>query len=167
MTRPLHALAFLAVLVLFSAAVVDKTAPPPVTQDTSMYPGEALFFDLEVRDAEGDVVARPRLVGKAGRRTQIHWSAPESDDAPMCIVLDPLAAQDGLDMSVDLSVDGRTEHRRSRLAMPMRGRWSFSVATEEGVFDVSLLAYRVDSPEFETYLERMRSRVLAARAPEA
>ncbi|RMG12887.1 MAG: hypothetical protein D6729_15980 [Deltaproteobacteria bacterium] len=182
MNRTVHLTAAFAAAVLLLAWASQVASPAGrAARQVGAHPGDPLFFDLELRDAEGQVVMNPRVVGEAGRPTRIElqslpptlWgegSVPavaEEGSAPMCIVLDPLGAVDGLDMSIGLSV-GDAPMQRARLRMPIGQRRV--VAFEDGAgrsFELSLLAYRMDSPEFERYVEAMRRRVAAGRPPEA
>jgi hypothetical protein len=170
--RLLHLLAAAAAALLFTAHVVEVRAPAEGALEERAWPGDPLFFDVEVRGPGGELISRPRVIGEAGKPTRVElWgeSAREGGDPRMCIVLDPLAAAGGLDMSFDLSVRGMVENHRSRLRMPMNELQTVQIPTDDGrSLDVTLRAFRVGSEAFAAYVDALERRAVAeARGPEA
>ena len=175
MNRSIHVIAAFAAAVLGLAWLAAPPPDPKATTGPRIVAGDPLFFDLELRDGTGAVVLNPRVVAEAGRPARIELASvpPElvgdhaAEPAPMCIVLDPLGAEGGLDMSIDVEVAGAPA-QRARLRMPIGERQSVAFEGRGGQsFELSLLAYRMDTPEFERYVETLKRRLRAARTPEA
>ncbi len=175
MNRSIHVIAAFAAAVLALAWLAGPRATGETGGGRTVDRGDPLFFDLELRDASGAVLLNPRVVAEAGRATRIELASMPPALAgdlpaappPMCIVLDPLAAEGGLDMSVGVEVAG-VPVQRARLRMPLGERRQVAFEGRDGQsFELSLLAYRMDTPEFERYVERLKRRLDAMRAPEA
>lgn len=166
--RSIHLLAAACAVLLLTAVMAPKdTHQAPV----SVAPGDKLFFEFEVRDPDGELISRPRVMGEAGRPLRVEYqsglhSEPDPSGASMCILLDPMGTQDGLDMSIDLTVEGLVKNYRKRLRLKVGERRFIEVPTDDGrTLDIGLLAYRVDSKAFERYLDTLREKV--AGTPQA
>ncbi|MDF1563975.1 MAG: hypothetical protein P1V51_13080 [Deltaproteobacteria bacterium] len=131
-----------------------------------------LVYDLALMNAEGELLARPRLLGRAGQPLLLTYRNPEAraqgrSPAPdLTLGLDALVAPDGLDLALDLALD-RGAPERVRLRLPLTERRTLRIPREGGDLYLAIHALAVDTPEFDSWAEGVRAAERLRRVPEA
>ena len=169
--RLIHLLAFCAACLMVTAQVAEPGSGADPAPERPL-PGDPLYFELMLFDSSGALLFSPRLIGEADRPALIElWGQGEQDgcDRPrLKVSLDALAARDGLDMALELTVGGLIEHHRLRLRMPMNEDQSLWIPTDDGgKLGMTLRAFRIGSPALDAYLEAVERRSIARAMPEA
>lgn len=170
--RWLLGLAGAAGLLLLVAAMVSGQRPAR-TSTLSARPSIArdsrLVYDLALMDASGALLARPRVVGRAGQPLVLNYrntTRPDEGFDRLSLGLDALVAPGGLNLALDLSVD-QAQPRRVRLRLPLDQRRTLRIPHEGGDLYLAVHALAVDTPEFEAWAERVRATERGRRIPEA
>lgn len=116
--------------------------------------GGAVLYSIELRNASGDLLASPMLVGEEGRPVHLNMLAEEhSDPLQMSLDLDPRAVGgDNICLGYRLSIDDGFAHS---------GRIGVSYGKERSVrlgrsLRLSLVVARAHSKDFDRLLQRLR-----------
>ncbi len=141
------AMACLAAFVLFKPAPDD---------------GEPYVFAMSVRNAEGDVLASPVVVGQAGRKMEVRLMC-EADPRleRMSLVLEPVQSAGGdLAYNYELSVAGHVDGARGTVHLT-RGTEQHIRVPGAGTRGVTLALYAapLKHPGLERYLRERRRRL--------
>jgi hypothetical protein len=136
-------------------------------------PHAPLLFSVELRDAQGDIVASPLLVGEEGKKLHLSLSQPPGGPrtpaqlrgdgaAPglqMSLELDPQpAGEQAICLGYRLSVDSGAEHE-GRLGVTYGEHQSVELRSDEQRYTLRFTVARAGSRAFERLL-RTRSRPL-------
>jgi len=128
----------------FAVAVVAcASAPRPK-------PAEQLYFAMEVSQS-GRVIARPKLLGEAGKVVRAERRQPGADQADYQLVLDPATSGGGYRIKLDLALPDGQGH--SELALLHGEQRRVELGLHPGDLEVSLMVMRVDSPEFRALMD--------------
>lgn len=131
----------LAVVVLLMAGC----ASAPVAQDD-----EQLYFVLELR-RQGHLLARPKLLGEAGRSLRAERRQPGAALPDYELALAPTAIGGRYRVRLDVAVPDAAGHARVDL---LHGQVrTVELGRKPGQLSVSLMLMRVDSPEFRALME--------------
>jgi hypothetical protein len=114
----------------------------------------AVLYSIELRNASGDLLASPMLVGEEGRPVHLHMLSEErSDPLQMSLDLDPRSeGGDNICLGYRLSIDD---------GFPHSGRIGVSYGKERSVrlgrsLRLSLVVARAHSKDFDRLLQRLR-----------
>jgi hypothetical protein len=114
----------------------------------------AVLYSIELRNASGDLLASPMLVGEEGRPVHLNMlSEEESDPLRMSLDLDPRSeGGDNICLGYRLSIDDGSPHS---------GRIGVSYGKERSVrlgrsLRLSLVVARAHSKDFDRLLQRLR-----------
>ena len=116
---------------------------------------DAVLYSIEVRNAAGDLLASPMLVGEEGRPVHLNLVGPHSDPMAMSLDLDPRPDGDNICLGYKLSIDDGFAHS---------GRVGVSYGEERSVqlrgggesLRLSLVVARARSQQFERILHHRR-----------
>jgi hypothetical protein len=142
-TRCLIALASLGLAVAACA-----TAPHPKD-------GQQLYFALEVAQA-GKVIARPKLLGEAGKPVRVERRQPGAAQADYQLLLDPSPSGKGYRIKLDLALPEVQGH--SELALMHGEERRIELGAHPGDLQVSMMVMKVDSPEFRALMKLSEKR---------
>jgi hypothetical protein len=134
----------MAVLAVSACALKTSTQPQ----------GEKLYFALEVR-REGKLVAKPKLLGEAGKPLRAERRQPGAALPDYRLSLHPVDRGGRYDLVLDLSLPEMTGH--SELAILHGEERKLELGGREGELQVSLLLMKVDSPEFRALMQLAQS----------
>lgn len=140
-------------LVLFAGA----TAPAPAR-------AESLYLALELR-RDGEVVARPKLLGETGKKLRAERRRPGAPVADYQLVLHPIASAKDYRIQLELTLPGGV--RQSALAIAHGEERQLQLGTSPGELELSLLLMRVDSPEFRALMQLDAPAPASQRGPAA
>jgi len=114
----------------------------------------AVLYSIELRNASGDLLASPMLVGEEGRPVHLNMLAEEhSDPLQMSLDLDPRSqGGDNICLGYRLSIDDGFAHS---------GRIGVSYGKERSVrlgrsLRLSLVVARAHSKDFDRLMQRLR-----------
>jgi hypothetical protein len=124
---------------------------------------QKLYFAVEVLK-EGQVVARPKLLGEAGRRLVAERRAPGAQTSDYQLSLMPVFNGDHYRIALDLRLPDREGH--SDLALLHGEERRLELGRKPGDLSVRLLVMEVDSPEFRALMGAPDEKVAPAE-PEA
>lgn len=138
---------------LAGAVAWGPTSPSSTGAETAA--DEALFFAMQIADAEGTVLAEPKLLGMCGVPLMMDLAEPGRHAEPqMSLRLEPEARRDGsYEVAFELSIPGKMSKRRGSMTFRFGEETSALLAYPGGHLEVQLVAFAVPSPEFELYLE--------------
>jgi hypothetical protein len=146
---PLAALAGLAFGLLAAEMTFGQLRPEPQHS-------QAVLYSIEVRNASGELLASPMLVGEEGRPVHLDLAqdvGPHSGPMEMSLDLDPRSVGgDNLCLGYKLSIDD---------GFPHSGRIGVAYGEERSVqlgrtLRLSLIVARAHSRQFERLLQRHR-----------
>lgn len=142
--------------VLALAALAAAPAREPAAPETPVVSRGAadLFFSMSIADAEGDVIAEPKLLGMCGVPVLMTLSDPGNLDMPkMSLRLESALASDGsYQIAYELAVPGLAAHGRGTVRMRPGEEKSARVEYPGGHLHVQLAAFAVPSAEFQLFL---------------
>ena len=119
-------------------------------------PGERLFFALQIDDGE-KVIARPKLVGDAGRPITMNLVDPlHPGESKVALELRPEKDGDGYRVHVRLVLPGMAHAATGELALLHGEERSVPLDPSGSPVTVKLMLMRVKSPEFDAFMELAR-----------
>lgn len=123
---------------------------------------EKLFFAMQIEE-RGTVVARPKLVGEAGRPLSMRLVAPDwPERSGLSLKLQPEREGDGYRVKIGLLLPDRDSPAIGELSLLHGEERRLLLSEADRPIRVKLMVMRVDSPEFEAYMQLAR-RDLARR----
>jgi hypothetical protein len=119
-------------------------------------PSSAVLYSIELRNAQGELLASPLVVGEEGRRLHLSLAqeGPQSQPMAMSLDLTPQSSASGLCLDYKLVVDDGMIHQGNlELLYGLRG---ISRRIRGGTEDLllSLRAARAHTAEFDQLLQR-------------
>jgi hypothetical protein len=113
-----------------------------------------MFFSMSIADAEGDVIAEPKLLGMCGVPVFMTLADPGNLDMPkMSLRLESALASDGsYQIAYELAVPGLAAHGKGTVRMRPGEEKSARLEYPGGHLDVQLAAFAVPSAEFQLFL---------------
>lgn len=120
-------------------------------------PAERLFFALQIEDGER-VVARPQLLGEAGKRLTLRLAQPaRPEEARLSLELSPERFGEGYRVRFGIGLPDRADVKRGELSL-LHGEERKLVLTDSvRPLTVRLMVMRVASPEFEAWIRLART----------
>ena len=117
---------------------------------------EKLFLALQI-EREGQVIARPRLLGASGRLLSMKLMDPDQPDRPK-VDLQLLPEREGLAyrIQIQLSLPDRAGAALGELELGHGQERSLTLAERDRPVTVRILLMRVASPEFDAYMNLAR-----------
>jgi hypothetical protein len=146
----LSALAGLAFVLLGAEMTFGQLRPEPARS-------EAVLYSIEVRNASGDLLASPMLVGEEGRPVHLSMlSGPHSEALEMSLDLVPQSAGgDNICLGYRLSIDDGFPHS-GRIGVSYGQERSVLLRSAGESLRLSLLVARAYSKDFGRLLQRLR-----------
>lgn len=129
---------------VLGAVLLACTTVAPVAR------AEPLYLALEVRQA-GELIARPKLLGEAGKPLRAERRKPGAVTADYQLVLNPLAG--GKLYNVELELVTPLGRGQGQLAIGHGQERRLQLGSRPGELEVSLMLMRVDSPEFRALMQ--------------
>jgi hypothetical protein len=116
---------------------------------------ERLYLALQIEDSAGEIIARPRLLGEAGRPLSMMLRDPAHPDlARLELELKPERAGDAYRIQMTVALPGQAGQGSGELSLAhgeerclQLDGWGAACP-----LSVKLLLMRVDSPEFEAFV---------------
>jgi hypothetical protein len=119
---------------------------------------QAVLYSVELRNAQGDLLASPMVVGQEGQRVHLNLSqreGPHSDPLAMSLELEPRPIESGLCLDFKLVIGDRLARRGSVDVPYGRSGRTVALRDSEGLH-LSLRAARAHTPEFDALMYRHR-----------
>ena len=115
----------------------------------------AVLYSIELRNASGDLLASPMLVGEEGRPVHLNLVGPHSDPMAMSLDLDPQPDGDNICLGYKLSIDDGFAHS-GRVGVSYGEQHSLQLRGGGESLRLSLVVARAHSPQFERILHQRR-----------
>ncbi|MGI5862470.1 MAG: hypothetical protein ACOX6T_10500 [Myxococcales bacterium] len=117
---------------------------------------EQLFFAMRIED-EGQVLARPHLLGEAGHKLSMRLVDPNRPELTrLKLELLPERTGDGYQVQLGVATAKRPTPHVGMLSLLHGEERKLVLRGADGPLEVTLLVMRVDSPEFEAWKELVR-----------
>lgn len=117
---------------------------------------EKLFFALQIED-RGLVLARPKLLGEVGRPVTMKLvDAGDPEHTRLSLQLEPKRIGKTYQVQIGMELAGRTEPLGGELQLHHGEERQVLLTGAQRRVLVRMLVMRVDSPEFEAYMELAR-----------
>lgn len=142
MSQPVCVLKSIALGLLVAAGTACSSVPETGAE-------EPLYFALEVR-REGQVVAKPKLLGQSGQVVRAERRSPGKTTPDYRLMLHPSGLGEGFRVELTLALPG--VEGRAEVALLHGQQRRVQLGRRAGELEVSLLLMRVNSPEFRTLM---------------
>jgi hypothetical protein len=117
---------------------------------------EKLFFAMQIEE-RGRVIARPKLVGETGRALSMRLVDPRRPERTrLALRLQPERAGDGYKVQIGLSMPDRADSPQGELSLLHGEERRLVLSEADRPINVRLMLMRVDSPEFDAYMQIAR-----------
>jgi hypothetical protein len=117
---------------------------------------EQLFFAMRIED-EGRLLARPNLLGETGHKLSMRLVDPERPELTrLALELLPERQGDGYRIQLGVATADRGRPQVGALALLHGEERKLVLAGPDRPLKVTLMLMRVDSPEFDAWLELVR-----------
>jgi len=144
---------FLVLALLVVAALLAACAGGVRTKDD---PPEKLYLALKIEDA-GHVLAKPRLLGETGRKVSLRLLDPNRPEHErLSLELMPQRQGSAYEVAIGLTLDTRHERAEGSLKLKHGEERKVLLASDGRPVGVTLLLMRIDSPEFEAWMELVK-----------